>query len=278
MLTKDVAIQIGLRHGGLLPGRSIRGDGMKGLGDKSVLVTGGGSGIGRATALLLAEDGCKVTVADRDEAKALDVAREIEASGGTAQGIRADVANESEVRAMIKAAARFGPLTGAVNAAGVPPAGKPLHEVSPEEWDRCHNVNMRGLFLCNKLEIIAMLEAGGGSIVNVASTSAVVGFANAGEYCASKAGVLGLTRGAAIDCATQGIRVNAVMPGGTLTPMLQAAMALDSKLEPALAAVHPMNRFGQPEEVGAVARFLISDDASFVTGQAYAADGGHTAI
>lgn len=252
---------------------------MRGLEGKSVIVTGGGSGIGRAAALLLAESGCKVTVADRSEDAARSVTAEIEAKGGTAQAIRADISEEAQVRAMVEAAvSAYGGLQGAVNAAGVPQVGKLAHEVTLEEWDRCHGVNLRGLFLCNKYEIIAMLASGGGSIVHIASTAANVGFPNGAEYCASKAGVLGLVRGSAIDYATKGIRINAVLPGGTLTPMLRAAMDNDPGLEPALAAVHPMNRFGQPEEIAAAARFLISDEASFVTGAAYAVDGGHTSV
>lgn len=252
---------------------------MRGLEGKSVIVTGGGSGIGRAAALLLAESGCKVTVADRSEDAARSVTAEIEAKGGTAQAIRADISEEAQVRAMVDAAvSAYGGLQGAVNAAGVPQVGKLAHEVTLEEWDRCHGVNLRGLFLCNKYEIIAMLASGGGSIVHIASTAANVGFPNGAEYCASKAGVLGLVRGSAIDYATKGIRINAVLPGGTLTPMLRAAMDNDPGLEPALAAVHPMNRFGQPEEIAAAARFLISDEASFVTGAAYAVDGGHTSV
>ncbi|MFW2828755.1 SDR family NAD(P)-dependent oxidoreductase [Sphingomonas sp. ID0503] len=251
---------------------------MRGLSGKSVLVTGGGSGIGRAVALLLAESGSRVTVADRTAEAAEAVAREIRDAGQVAEAVTADVSSEDDVRAMVEAAGRLGPLTGAVNAAGVPQVGKLLHEVDLAEWDRCHGVNLRGLFLCNKYEVAAMLAAGGGSIVNIASTAAMVGFPNGAEYCASKAGVMGLVRGGAIDYATKGIRINAVLPGGTLTPMLKGAMALDRGLEPALAAVHPMNRFGQPEEIAAAARFLISDEASFVTGASYAVDGGHTCI
>ena len=252
---------------------------MNGLKGKSVIVTGGGSGIGRAAAVMLAEAGCKVTIADLTSAAGKGVVAEIEKAGGTAQAVVANVAKEEDVRAMVDAAvSAYGGLQGAVNAAGVPQVGKPAHLVSIEEWDRCHGVNLRGLFLCNKYQITAMLAGGGGSIVNIASTAAMVGFPNGAEYCASKAGVMGLVRGAAIDYATKGIRVNAVLPGGTLTPMLKSAMANDPELEPALAAVHPMNRFGQPGEIAAMARFLISDEASFATGAAYAVDGGHTSI
>lgn len=251
---------------------------MKGLEGKSIVVTGGGSGIGAAVAALLGEAGCKVTVADIHADHAAAVAEKIVADGGTASAVMSDVSNEASVKAMVShAVSTYGVLNGACNAAGLPQRGKILHEIELDEWDRCHGVNLRGLFLCNKYEIGAMLERGG-AIVNIASTAAMVGFPNGSEYCASKAGVLGLTRGGAIDYATKGIRINAVMPGGTLTPMLKGAMDADPGLEGALAAVHPMNRFAQPEEIAGAARWLLSDEASFTTGAAFAIDGGHTAI
>ncbi|MES2492611.1 MAG: glucose 1-dehydrogenase [Pseudomonadota bacterium] len=252
---------------------------MRGLEGKSIIVTGAGSGIGAAVAAMLVDSGCKVTVADRDGDSAARVSASITAAGGTAQAVTADVSDDASVAAMVAAAvSAYGRLDGACNAAGVPQVGKLLHEVSLEEWDRCHAVNLRGLFLCNKHEIAAMLETGGGAIVNIASTAAMVGFPNGAEYCASKAGAMGLTRGAAIDYATRGIRINAVLPGGTLTPMLKGAMEADPGLEPALAAVHPMNRFGQPEEIAGAVRWLLSDEATFATGASFAIDGGHTSI
>jgi NAD(P)-dependent dehydrogenase (short-subunit alcohol dehydrogenase family) len=252
---------------------------MAGLDGKSIIVTGGGSGIGEAVALLLGEAGCKVIVADLGREAGDRVAAAITAAGGTALSVRTDVSSETDVKALVDAAVTaYGRLDGACNAAGVPQRGKPMHEVTLADWDFVHSVNLRGLFLCNKYQVAAMLENGGGAIVNIASTAASVGFPNGAEYCASKAGVMGLVRGSAIDYATRGIRINAVLPGGTLTPMLKGAMALDPGLEPALAAVHPMNRFGQPVEIAAAARWLLSDEASFVTGAAFAIDGGHTAI
>lgn len=252
---------------------------MKGLAGRSMIVTGAGSGIGRAAAKLLADAGCKVTVADFDERTGHETREIITESGGQAQFVHVDVADEASVRNMVeKAVETFGGLDGACNAAGIPQVGKLLHEVSLDEWDRCHAVNLRGLFLCNKYQILAMLVRGAGSIVNIASTAASVGFPNGSEYCASKAGVMGLVRSAAIDYATKGIRVNAVLPGGTLTPMLKHAMEQDQGLEAALAAVHPMHRFGEPEEIASAARWLLSDEATFVTGAAFAIDGGHTAM
>ena len=252
---------------------------MPGLAGTSIFVTGGANGIGGAVSELLGEARCRVTIADLNPDAGNAIVAKIEKAGGTACFIRTDVSSQADVMAMVDSAvATYGRLDGACNAAGVAQRGKLMHEVSLDEWDRCHGVNLRGLFLCNKYEVTAMLDTGGGSIVNIASTAAMVGFPNGSEYCASKAGVMGLVRGGAIDYATRGIRINAVLPGGTLTPMLAAAMANDPGLEPALAAVHPMNRFGQPREIGAAVRWLLSDEASFVTGTSFAVDGGHTCI
>ncbi|MES2493012.1 MAG: glucose 1-dehydrogenase [Pseudomonadota bacterium] len=252
---------------------------MEGLEGKSVVVTGGASGIGRATALMLGKAGCKVTVADLKPEAGHGVVREIEEAGGEAQFVRTDANLEVDAHNMVEAViSRYGRLDGACNAAGVQSCSKLVHEMSAEEWDRCHNLNMRGLFFCNKHEIAAMLQTGGGSIVNIASSGALAAFPNGSEYCASKAGVLGFVRAAALDYATKGIRINAVLPGGTLTPMLAEAMATDPGLEPAIAAVHPMNRFGQPSEIASGICWLLSDGASFVTGVSLPVDGGHTAV
>lgn len=252
---------------------------MDGLKGKSVVVTGGASGIGRATALMLGQAGCKVTIADLHPDAGQAVVREIEEAGGEAQFVRADAYLEEDARGMVEAAvSRYGRLDGACNAAGVQSCSKLVHEMSADEWDRCHNLNMRGLFFCNKHEIAAMLQAGSGSIVNISSSGALAAFPNGSEYCASKAGVLGFTRAAALDYATKGIRINAILPGGTLTPMLAEAMATDPGLEPAIAAVHPMNRFGQPSEIASGICWLLSDGASFVTGISLPVDGGHTAV
>lgn len=246
---------------------------------KSVIVTGGGSGIGHAVSLMVAEAGAKVTVADLNPENGNAVVKEILNKGGTAQFVSANVTDESSIRNLVDTVlSTYGKLDGACNAAGVPQQGKKLADVTLDEWDRCHAVNLRGLFICNKYQIQAMLKNGGGSIVNIASTAAMVGFPNGAEYCASKAGVMGLVRGAAIDYATDGIRINAVLPGGTLTPMLKSAMEQDKDLEPALAAVHPIHRFAQPREIAAGVLWLLSDEASFATGAAYPVDGGHTAI
>jgi NAD(P)-dependent dehydrogenase (short-subunit alcohol dehydrogenase family) len=252
---------------------------MKGLSGKSIIVTGGGSGIGAAVALYLGSEGARVTIADVNLDGGAETVRAIAASGGTAQFVKTDVSREEDVKALMAATtSAYGKLDGACNAAGVSQRGKAMHEISADEWDRCHGINLRGMFLCNKYEVLSMIGSGGGAIVNIASTVSVVAVQNGAEYCASKAGVMGLVRGAALDYATRGIRVNAVLPGGTLTPMMKSATDQDPGLEKALADVHPMKRFGQPSEIAGAVLWLLSDDASFVTGASIAVDGGQLAI
>lgn len=253
---------------------------MRGLAGKTYIVTGGGSGVGRATAHRLAQFGAQVLVADIAVDSAHETASAIVDAGGIAHAHAADVTNERDVEAMVRAAVEaYGRLDGACNAAGIPQRGKPTHELSAAEWDRCQNVNLRGLFLCNKYEILTILESGGGgAIVNIASTLSAVAVVNSAEYSASKAGVLGLVRGAALDYAANGIRVNAILPGLIDTPMLQTALSGDPNLEAALWAVCPMKRISKPEEQAAAACFLLSDEASFITGAALPVDGGMLAL
>ena len=245
------------------------------LANWSVIVTGGASGIGQATALLLAGHGCRVTIADFNDAAGEETVSRIHAEQGQAQYVHTDVTDEAAVAAMVAESVRaFGPLHGAVNAAGVPMCGKRFHELSVSDLERNLDVNLRGVFHCMQHEIRAMLTEGRGSVVNIASTAATVGVPRGSDYCASKAGVLGLTRGAAADYATDGIRVNAVLPGATLTPMLQATIDQDDKAEGLIAASHPMNRAAQPREIATSIIWLLSDDASFVTGIGLPIDGG----
>lgn len=252
---------------------------MRGLEGKSYIVTGGGSGVGRAMSKRLAEFGSKVTIVDYAGESAEETAAAITADGGHCQAVKADVSNEDDVRRTIDiAVSKFGRLDGACNAAGIPQRGKAVHELSTAEWDACHGVNLRGLFFCTKYQALAMLESGGGSIVHIASTLSAVAVVGSAEYSASKAGVLGLVRGAALDYGTRGIRVNAILPGLIDTPMLQTALSQDPNLEEALYAACPMKRMSQPEEQAAAACFLLSDEASFVTGAALAVDGGMLAI
>jgi len=238
---------------------------------RSVLVTGGASGIGAAAARLRAAKGARVTIADRDEPLGHALAEDLSKSGA-AQFVQCDVADEESVRAAVAAAvAAYGKLDGAINCAGVPQAAKPVHEVSAAEWDFCVGINLRGMFLCVKHEVAAML-GNGGAIVAISSAAAEKGLFNSADYCASKAGILGLVRAAAVDCAERNIRVNALLPGATATPLAFRSRESNPKLAGTLRV--PMNRMAEPEEVAAAAIWLLSAEASYITGASIAADGG----
>lgn len=250
-----------------------------GLEGKCVIVTGSGSGIGAASAILLAEAGCAVVVADYNEAGAQETADTIKQAGGQARAIGVDVRDEEAVIRMVDLAVNtFGSLYGGVNAAAVPPHAKLLHELELSELEATFAVNMRGVFLCTKYQIRAMLRSGGGSIVNIGSTASLVGLPRSSDYCGSKAAVLGLTRAAASDYSTQGIRVNAVLPGGTLTPMMKQAMANDPTVKDLVRAIIPMDRLADPREIATSVRWLISGESSFVTGTTIEVDGGQGGI
>ncbi|NWG52996.1 MAG: SDR family oxidoreductase [Hydrogenophilaceae bacterium] len=245
---------------------------MPGFDGKSIIVTGAASGIGAAAARILAARGAHVTLADRDEAGVGAIAEQIAQGGGKALAIAADIADSESVRAMIGAAvSAHGGLDGAINSAGVPQAAKPLHELGEAEWDFCLGVNLRGMFLCLKHQVAAMLGRGG-AVVAISSAAAEKGLFNSADYCASKAGVLGLVRAAAIDCAEHAIRVNALLPGATSTPLAFRSRDANPKLAGTLRV--PMNRMAEPEEVAAAAIWLLSDEASYVTGACIAVDGG----
>jgi NAD(P)-dependent dehydrogenase (short-subunit alcohol dehydrogenase family) len=240
------------------------------------MVTGGGSGIGRAAALQLARRGYAVLVADRDEDGGRAVAQAIGAAGGTARFVRTDVSDEDSVRQAVAAAlAQFGRLDVAINSAGVPQAGKALHELGADEWDRCHAINLRGMFLCMKHQMGAMVQAGAGAIVAISSAAAEKGLVHSADYCASKAGILGLVRSSAVDYAPLGIRINALLPGGTDTPLAARSVAANPKIVGTLTV--PMGRMASPDEIAAAAVWLVSPEASYLTGAVLAADGGMTA-
>jgi len=239
------------------------------------LVTGGASGIGRATALRMAEEGALLLVADLDGDGAARTAAAITQAGGQARGVGADVTDETQVEAMVQAALdTFGRLDCAFNNAGVAPAeAQPLAEIPAAEWARVLGVNLTGVFLCIKHEVRAMAAGGGGAIVNTASIAGRIALPRAGAYVAAKHGVIGLTRVAALDHAGDGIRVNAVCPGYVETPL--ASRSIERRREAILARV-PLHRIGTVEEIAEAVVWLCSDRASFVTGEALGVDGGHT--
>jgi NAD(P)-dependent dehydrogenase (short-subunit alcohol dehydrogenase family) len=244
--------------------------------DRSVLVTGAGSGIGRATALLFAEEGGRVAVVDQNEADVQKTAALIHDAGGEAIAFHADVSRDADCRAMVERVVKtYGRLNVAFNNAGIGASGFAVADEEEVTWDRLIDVNLKGVFLSMKYEIPAMLAVGRGAIVNTASAAGLVGERGIGIYTASKHGVVGLTKTSALDYIGQGVRINAVCPGATRTPML-AAWFQDPKVEAFIMSRHPIGRIGEPEEIGRVVLFLASDDASFIVGQALAVDGGLT--
>jgi NAD(P)-dependent dehydrogenase (short-subunit alcohol dehydrogenase family) len=245
---------------------------------KVVIVTGGASGIGRATVLAFAREGARVIVADRDASKGEGTAEEVRREGGKAWYHGVDVADSASVRMLVDATlAREGRLDVAFNNAGINISGKSLADVEDADFDRVLAVNLRGVFLCMKYEIRAMLRTGGGAIVNTASVGAHVGAPQIPAYVASKHGVLGLTRSAAIEYAAAGIRVNAVSPGATATPMLDEWLK-DPKVVEYVKKQAPIGRIAGPEEVARTVLFLASPEASFVAGHALVVDGGMTCL
>lgn len=250
------------------------------LSNKSIIVTGGGSGIGRAASVIMAKAGAKVLVTDYNEASAKETAEMIVKAGGTAKAMRVDVTNEKEVIAMVDmAVASFGRLDGAFNNAGVPMSNKLVEDLTEADWDKVMGVNLKGVFFCMKYETLAMRKTGGGAIVNTASANGLVGQELSSDYVASKHGVVGLTRGAACDAAVTKVRVNAVLPGMIMTPMV-AGLAATPEFKPHFDNAlkrHTIGRFGEPEDVGYAAKWLLSDEAAFMNGAAVSVDGGYAA-
>lgn len=245
---------------------------------KVALVTGAASGIGAAAARIFAAHGERVVVSDMNESGGQATAARITGADGEAIFVRADVSVAADVQALVSTTVEnFGRLDHAFNNAGIEGEQAPLAEIAEDDWDRLIGINLRGVWLCMRAEIPAMLERGGGAIVNNASVAGLVGFAGAGAYTASKHGVVGLTRAAALDYAQLGLRVNAVCPGIIDTPMVARAVEGNPELAAGLKAGEPIGRLGTPEEIGEAAYWLCSDAASFMTGQAVAVDGGFTA-
>jgi NAD(P)-dependent dehydrogenase (short-subunit alcohol dehydrogenase family) len=243
---------------------------------KVALVTGGASGIGEAVALQLARNGAKVVVADMDVDGANNVVRAIERVGGEAAMFEVDVAVSGEVEAMVAFAERtYGALHLAVNNAGIGGPSAPTADYPLDGWQKVMDVNLNSVFYGMKYEIAAMLRAGGGAIVNMASILGAVGFANSSAYVTAKHGILGLTKAAAIEYAAKGVRVTAVGPAFIDTPML--SKNLDAATLKSIAGLHPIGRLGRSEEVAALTCFLLSDEASFITGSYHLVDGGYVA-
>jgi NAD(P)-dependent dehydrogenase (short-subunit alcohol dehydrogenase family) len=244
---------------------------------KSIIVTGAGSGIGRATALAFAAEGGRLVLADVNETHGLETVEKCLRLGAEAHFAKTDVSLSKDCAALTEAAIRhFGRLDVAFNNAGINVAVQPIADLDEAEWHRIVAVNLTGVFFCMKHQIAAMKRTGGGAIINTASVGGVIGTAGVTAYCATKHGVVGLTKSAALDHIKDGIRINAICPGGTRTAML-AEWFKEPEVERAALAQTPIGRMADPDEIARAVLFLASEDASFLVGHALVADGGLTA-
>jgi 2,5-dichloro-2,5-cyclohexadiene-1,4-diol dehydrogenase 1 len=260
---------------------------MADLNGKSIIITGGASGIGAAAVLLAARSGARLTVADVNESAGADIVRQARDLGATAQFVRTDISREKDVRSMVDAALdAYGRLDGAFNNAFMPGynhrgENRPVAlfaDLPLDEFRKGMEVNIVGTFLCIQHEIAAMLTSGGGAIVNTSSGAGVVAMPVAPDYISAKHAIIGLTKSAALDYATRNIRVNAILPGVTRTPAMEGAFAKQPSLYDWLEIAQPIKRLGLPSEVAEAALWLLSDAASFVTGISMPVDGGFTMI
>jgi NAD(P)-dependent dehydrogenase (short-subunit alcohol dehydrogenase family) len=242
---------------------------------KVAIVTGGSSGIGRATATALAKQGVKVTVAARRAIEGEETIYLIKEAGSDGIFVKTDVTNEIEVKSLVeKTLKTYGRLDYAFNNAGITETMTPLVDQTSDVFDQIMNVNVKGVWLCMKYEIPEMIRAGGGAIVNMSSGAGVVGFPQMPIYIASKHAVLGLTKSAALEYAKSGIRINAVAPGGVETDMLKQVAEDNKQFVESFKLMHPIGRIGVPEEIADAVVWLLSDKASFVLGHTLLVDGG----
>jgi len=245
--------------------------------NKTTIVTGAASGLGKSTAELYAKEGANVVLSDIDEKKGNAAVEAINKNGGKAIFIKADVSLHDDCRSLVEQTVKhFGRLDVACNNAGIGGEQNPIADYSIENWDKVIGVNLSSVFYCMKYEIKAMLESGRGAIVNMASILGNVSFENSAAYVSAKHGVVGLTKNAAVEYAKKNIRVNSVGPAFINTPLI-AALKEDKEAYNYLVSLHPIGRLGNPEEVAELVIWLSSDKASFVTGSYYPVDGGYLA-
>jgi NAD(P)-dependent dehydrogenase (short-subunit alcohol dehydrogenase family) len=246
------------------------------LAGKVAIITGAASGLGQATALLFAKEGAKVVIADINEAGGAETAARMKAEGGEAIFVRTDVTSAKDAEAMVKKAVEaYGKLDVLFNNAGIA-MRLPVVELPEADWDRCIDINLKGVYLGSKYAIPEMIQNGGGSIINMSSIYGIVGARTRAAYAASKGGVANLTRSMALDYARYNIRVNCICPGFVETPLFKGAVKTQEEYQ-AIVNSHPIGRLGRPIDIAYGALYLASDESSFVTGVALPIDGGYTA-